>query len=532
MRTSPITSPTIRDGPVRRSVLASVVTLLVVALLGCGAQSAQAQLFGGTSPAVDGSAQFRGLWVDAYHDGAKTPKQIDKLVADARRANVNALVVQVRRRGDAYYAKSLEPRTDDPSLAAGFDALQYLIDKAHSGSPRLEVHAWISALPIWGEQDRSPGDARHVFNRHGPSAAGSENWLMRRADGETWATGYFLDPGHPDAARYTAEVALNLVREYDVDGLHLDYIRYPDVGSKASWGYNETSVARFNARHGRQGQPAPTDPQWSQWRRDQVTALVRQIYLGTMVLKPQVKVSAAVIPWGAGPKTDADWIKTSAYGVVFQDWRAWLEEGILDLAMPMTYYHESDANQQGWFDSWVSWQRDHAYGRQIVPAVALYMNSPSQSIDQIKRALAPGANGARVAGVALYSYAVPRKEGSDGAGSSDGQAVDVWAALSAASPANGGTPPFPGASGVPAMAWKASPQGGGIVVRVPGLDGARVDVTGPAGFGGETDGNGLYGLAVAPPGTYSITVKHRSLPEPRTAQLELASGAVAELELR
>ena len=93
--------------------------------------------------------EFRAFWVDAFHDGIKTPEQVDKLIADAQRANVNALIVQVRRRGDAYFNRALEPRTEDPALQPGFDALQYLIDKAHSGSPRIEVHAWLATLPIW-----------------------------------------------------------------------------------------------------------------------------------------------------------------------------------------------------------------------------------------------------------------------------------------------------------------------------------------------------------------------------------------------
>jgi len=89
---------------------------------------------------------------------------------------------------------------------------------------------------------------------------------------------------------------------------------------------------------------------------------------GCLAIKPQVKLSAAVIPWGDGPRTDADWQKTSAYSSVFQDWRAWLEEGILDQAMPMNYFRESTGTQGVWLDHWVAWERDHAYGRQIIPA--------------------------------------------------------------------------------------------------------------------------------------------------------------------
>ena len=76
--------------------------------------------------------EVRALWVDAFRDGAKTPAQIDQLIQDALTGNINTLIVQVRRRGDAYYNRSLEPRTEDPVLPPGFDALQYLIEKAHA----------------------------------------------------------------------------------------------------------------------------------------------------------------------------------------------------------------------------------------------------------------------------------------------------------------------------------------------------------------------------------------------------------------
>src|SRR6266536_2488739 len=96
--------------------------------------------------------ELRAVWVDAFHDGFKTRAQVDDLVAWARSANLNALFVQVRRRGDAYYLKSFEPRAEDPDLAPGFDALQYLIDRAHQGPQRLQVHAWLATLPIWWQR--------------------------------------------------------------------------------------------------------------------------------------------------------------------------------------------------------------------------------------------------------------------------------------------------------------------------------------------------------------------------------------------
>src|SRR4029079_18113900 len=129
-----------------------------------------------------------------------------------------------------------------------------------------------------------PVAASHAFNVHGLSADPADTWLMYRDDGEAWAgydaAGmYYLDPGNPAVQAYTTDVYLNVLRNYDVDGIHLDQVRYYE-GDALRWGYNPTSVERFNAEFGRDPstQPAPEDPAWIAWRRDQVTALVRRIY--------------------------------------------------------------------------------------------------------------------------------------------------------------------------------------------------------------------------------------------------------------
>src|SRR5207302_1180726 len=121
--------------------------------------------------------ELRAVWVDAFHDGFKTPAQVDELLAWARSANLNALFVQVRRRGDAYYLRTFEPRAEDPDLAPGFDALQYLIDHAHQGPQRLQVHAWLATLPIWWQRDTPPQATNHQFNLHGLSANPNDSWL-------------------------------------------------------------------------------------------------------------------------------------------------------------------------------------------------------------------------------------------------------------------------------------------------------------------------------------------------------------------
>jgi uncharacterized lipoprotein YddW (UPF0748 family) len=351
--------------------------------------------------------ELRAVWVDAFHDGFKTPQQVDQLVAWARAANLNALFVQVRKRGDAYYSRSFEPRAEDPDLMPGFDALQYLIFRAHQGPHPLQVHAWLATLPIWGVRDTPPTAPNHAFNLHGFTASPSDSWLMYRDDGQAWAGNdsggmYYLDPGNPDAAAYTVEVYVNLLQNYEVDGIHLDQVRYYE-GDALHWGYNPTSVARFNAQFGRdpESQPAPTDPDWVAWRRDQVTELVRQIYTRAKAIKPDVAVTAAVVTWGSGPVNANDWLRQPPYAAVLQDWRSWLQQGILDYALPMDYYRES-GDQASWFDNWTRWQVTYAGRRNVVLGLGSYLNSGDGVIAQLTRARALGA-----LGVALYSYAVP-----------------------------------------------------------------------------------------------------------------------------
>jgi uncharacterized lipoprotein YddW (UPF0748 family) len=354
--------------------------------------------------------ELRAVWVDAFHDGFKTREQVDDLVAWARSANLNALFVQVRRRGDAYFLKSLEPRSEDPDLTPGFDALQYLLERAHQGPRRLQVHAWLATLPIWWQRDAPPKAVNHPFNLRGLSAGAADTWLMYRDDGAAWAgvgnSGtYYLDPGNPDVQSYTTEVYLDLLRNYDVDGIHLDQIRYYE-GDPLHWGYNPVSVARFNELFGREpdSQPTPTDPQWIAWRRDQVTALVRRIYVSAKRIKPNVAVSAAVVTWGRGPQSSDDWERQAPYAAVLQDWRSWLQEGIVDYLLPMDYFRET-TDQGAWFDTWTQWQVSHPGIRGVALGLGSYLNTADGALAQLTRARALGG-----LGVALYSYAVPTRD--------------------------------------------------------------------------------------------------------------------------
>jgi uncharacterized lipoprotein YddW (UPF0748 family) len=360
--------------------------LLVASLIACSTQAtATAKISPSPSPSpiALGAPQYRALWVDAFHDGIKSPSQVEKLVADAHRANVNALIVQVRKRGDAYFNQSDEPRATDIQGPLDFDPLAYVIRLAHASRPRIEVHAWLNTFFV--------GDTSAVYKLHGAQ------WGNRASDGTQSG---FIDPGVPEAQTYTHKVFMDVARNYDVDGLHMDYVRYPG----ADWGYSHEAIALYKLQTGATTTPAPDDEGWKAWRRARVTAFVRDLHADLEAVKPNVKLSGALICFGGGPASAADWPLTSAYGSVFQDWRAWMVKGYLDFGVPMNYDSDWSSLEQSWFGRWLDFEKNSGFANRILTGVGAFLNYPEGTLAQIRRALAPSARGNRVLGVAIYSY--------------------------------------------------------------------------------------------------------------------------------
>jgi len=344
----------------------------------------------------EGAPEYRALWVDGFHQGFKSPKQVDTLVERAHKGNLNALFVQVRKRGDAYFLHGVEPLAGDIDYPnhPNWDPLAYLIQKAHTANPPLEVHAWMNTFFV--------GQTSTVFQDYG------DQWGNLRYSGGNDGYGY-LDPGVPAVRAYTQEVMTQVVRHYNVDGIHMDFVRYPDGGD---WGYTKISLDLFNQATGRTGVPAPSDPTWQQWRRDQVTTFVQGLHDAIQKIRPRVKLSGALIAYGSGPSSDAEFQQTRTYNDVYQDWATWFRKGYLDLGVPMNYDRDSSPSQLKWFRSWTAWEKDLGKGRLLV-GVGAFLNYPEDTITQIRAALAPTAAGNRPLGVAIYSYASTSVYGTD-----------------------------------------------------------------------------------------------------------------------
>ena len=392
-------------GPARSRWRPAVFLLALIAGAAASIGRAGAQ-------SLPSGAQYRGFWVDTFNTRFATPDDVAAIVARATLAHANLLVVQVRRRGDAWYLDGREPLAEGVTFPADFDPLREVIARGHDAG--LAVHAAVTIGAIWN-QAVPPQHPDHVFNRHGFDAAGPiagrQNWLTRTRPGDPAAAAalggyrfgldFWIDPGHPEAVAYTVAVVADLVERYPLDGLHLDALRYPEVPPSATgeWspsvGYNDVSLERFRRLASLPGDtvPAAADEAWSAWRREQVTALLRRLTLAALAVRPAIVVSAGLAANGDAPATtaasdDDAWRATESYSRVFQDWYRWSEAQLVDVLVPLVYRTEHVSAASDAFGAWVQWTRAHAAGRHVAIAIGAYLNSIEGSLRQARRATA------------------------------------------------------------------------------------------------------------------------------------------------
>ncbi len=348
--------------------------------------------------------QMRAFWIDSANPGYRNHPQVDELVANVKRANANTIIVQMRRHGDSRYNNSIEPRAIDSRLAPAeeFDPLAYTIEKAHSEG--IKVHAWLVVTVTCRPYDPLWGHPQHVCTRHGPNVPDPERWTTATYQGAQVGD---LDFGHPSAIHHMESVVQHLLQSYpSLDGVHFDFMRYSDV----EYGYNRVSLDRFNQAYGNAPnyRPTPNNAAWGQWRRDRMTELMRRLYIRSKAINPRIEVSVATITWGGiGSYNPNDWPNSAAYSRVFQDWRAWLAEGIMDFALPMHYFEEGKEQTRNWYNGWMEWDRVNTGRRAIVSGMGSWLNTREQGIAQAQRALTPDAQGRTLSGVAFYSYNQP-----------------------------------------------------------------------------------------------------------------------------
>jgi uncharacterized lipoprotein YddW (UPF0748 family) len=459
------------------------------------------------------TSEYRSIWVDSWNASFLNATQAQDLINTCRANNINTVMIEIRKIGDAYYNSSIEPRATNISGGASFDPLGYVLQLAHDtsgGKPRIQVHAWFVMHRISRGETLNP---QHVLVRH-------PEYEMVKIDGTRDTTNRYLDPGDPGTVDHNLAVVLDCLSKYDIDGINFDYIRYPE--STGPWGYNARSVQRFNAVHGRTGTPASSDPLWGNWRRECVTLEVKKIYMKAWKMKPWVVVSPCTVNWGY---SYTNWTASSAYAGVFQDWVGWLQAGIIDYNALMSYATDN-TRHQGWTD--LSLVNDTSRGS-IIGIGAYLQTSVQASLDQLLYARNAGADGLNI-----YDW------GSEVQGNSLGETrANFYQQLKAQM--------FPTWVDPPVPAWKNNRTTGllegNVTLNGQPVDHARVTVEGYPSTQTVTDGSGWYGIIGVATGARQVRFAKSGNPDlllsvdvnqtatPITLDAELSQAAVDDWAL-
>lgn len=363
------------------------------------------------SPTPPDTRETRALWV--VRTSMTSPESVRDLVRRAKESGFTDLMVQVRGRGDAYYASSIEPRaealTQQPD---SFDPLAMAIDEAHRFG--IKVHAWINIYLV-ADLDSLPAAKDHLIYKH-------PEWVMvpRGIATELYDTppdrdaylnriiefsrlnrheleGLFISPAHPGVKDNLFSIWMEIAKRYEVDGLHFDYVRYPNP----HYDYSRVSIDRFRQEMGKKLSPREqfslakqfrSDPllfirkfpvAYAQFQRDQVTELVARIYDGVKKIKPNAIISAAVFA-----------NEEDASGFRYQDWKEWLRRGWLDVVCPMAYTPDTGTFRKQLLDV-----VNRAHGARVWGGIGAYRQPAESAVEKIRVARELGAQG-----FILFSY--------------------------------------------------------------------------------------------------------------------------------
>ena len=262
---------------------------------------------------------------------AAQKKEMTRILDQLKQVNINTVLIQTRVRASTIYPSSIEPfdmcLTGTHGKNPGYDPLQFIVDECHKRG--MECHAWIVTIPVG-----KTSEARFKeFKRKNPKLARSIG-----QDG-------FMNPENPATGDYIANICAEVTRNYDIDGIHLDYIRYPETWPQKGAKPNE--------------------------RRLNITSIVRKINKAVKSLKPWVKLSCSPI----GKSGDLSRYRSggwNAYNAVCQDAQGWLRDGLMDQLYPMMYFKDNN-----FYPFALDWQ-ERSYGRTIAAGLGIYFLSPSE----------------------------------------------------------------------------------------------------------------------------------------------------------
>jgi uncharacterized lipoprotein YddW (UPF0748 family) len=314
------------------------------------------------------------MWV--VRETYETEDEIAQVMENCKQAGMNTVLYQVRGNATAWYRSSIEPfayeyKQGDP----GFDPLMVACREAHRRG--MAIHAWVNVMPAW-RGNAPPADLQQLYHTR-------PEWFWYDQAGQRQPLGKFyvsLNPCLPEVRAYLVGVFREIVERYPVDGLHLDYIRFPNELNKGKdYPRDKKTLALYRKDTGK----APSDDpaKWTQWRVAQVTQLVEDIRKMTRDVRPRALLTAAV-------GHDIDRYRN----VHFQDGPGWLRKGLVDMLFVMNYARDVQSyklRQEAWF---------RIGGRErVAPGLGLYLHESDRiSLEQLELARKWGN------GFGLFSY--------------------------------------------------------------------------------------------------------------------------------
>jgi len=286
-----------------------------------------------------------GIWISVFSrkQVLYSKEGVSRLIAQCKKAGINQIYLQVFQSGNFYYDTKLGDRSkyEDMLKSAGLDTIDLLLREAQENN--LQVFAWVNVLSLGKNYQAG------ILNKYGKSILTRDQYL-RACDTDVKLeldkyylreNQIFLEPGDSRVAEYVLNVVNEIVNRYPlISVVHLDYVRYPSPvpfvpGSRfknfgLTYGYGQKNLERFKDSTGLNPQEALNSEDeylvWDNWKRQQVTDLVRNIAALVKVKSPDLLVSCAVIP-----------LIERSYANASQDWSSWLEDGIIDYVVLMNY---------------------------------------------------------------------------------------------------------------------------------------------------------------------------------------------------
>ena len=276
----------------------------------------------------------------------KQQEELCKILDELKACRINTVVLQTRVRGSVIYPSKIEPwdvcLTGSFDRDPGYDPLAFAIEETHKRG--MELHAWIVTVPAFKIENAKKMGKRCLLKTH-------PELLKKHGDQ------YYLDPGLPGSSAYLTRLCKEIVAGYDVDGIHFDYIRYPENAET----FNDAATYK---KYGK-GQSKRS------WREQNITKMVRDAYEAVKDIKPWVRISCSPV----GKYKDLSRYSAkgwSALGAVYQDAQGWLREGIMDMLLPMMYF------QGDHFYPFAADWKEHDYGRTVAPGLGIYFLHPKE----------------------------------------------------------------------------------------------------------------------------------------------------------